>query len=194
VGSGADVFLDREEQEDEQRLREVMCQRRSVRVPCHDSPHDEAARPCLRPFHTVSDGAFREVGVELRPKKSLEPSSATRYYGASGKRQPDLTGSRGVEARSHIDVRMSARRAGGASGATGYHLRGCPVVRCGDDLEEREAACRGSRCRCGLWRRNWGRIGSATALQASAGAPGTRTTAAANAQANDGQLVALRPS
>ena len=139
-------------------------------------------------------GAFREVGVELRPKKSLEPSSATRYYGASGKRQPDLTGSRGGEARSHIDVRMSARRAGGASGATGYHLHGCPVVRCGDGLEEREAACRRRRCRCGLWPRNWGRIGGAIALQASAGASGTRTTAAANAQANDGQLVALRPS
>ena len=54
VGGGADDRLDRPEQEDEQRLREVMCERGSVGVRCHDSPHDEAARPCLRTFHTVS--------------------------------------------------------------------------------------------------------------------------------------------
>src|SRR5215208_4710555 len=46
---------DREEQEDEQRLRELVCERRGVGVRCHDSPHDEAARPSLRPFHTVSE-------------------------------------------------------------------------------------------------------------------------------------------
>ena len=51
----ADDRLDRAEQEDEQRLREVMCERRSVRICCHESPHGEAARPCLRPFHTVSN-------------------------------------------------------------------------------------------------------------------------------------------
>jgi len=54
VGGGADDGLDRPQQEDEQRLRETMCQRRSVGVRCDDSPHDEAARPCLRTFHTAS--------------------------------------------------------------------------------------------------------------------------------------------
>ena len=61
VGGGADDRLDRPEQEDEQRLREVMCERGSVGVCCHDSPHDEAARPCLRTFHTVSKAKFREI-------------------------------------------------------------------------------------------------------------------------------------
>src|SRR5215212_2857180 len=54
MGSRADIFLARPEQEDEQRLREVVCERRGVGVRCHDPPHDEAACPCLRPFHTVS--------------------------------------------------------------------------------------------------------------------------------------------
>jgi hypothetical protein len=31
-----------------------VCERRGVGVRCHDPPHDEAARPSLRPFHTVS--------------------------------------------------------------------------------------------------------------------------------------------
>src|SRR5215207_972551 len=53
--------MDRPEQEDEQGLREVMCERGSVGVRCHDSPHDEAARPCLRTFHTASEGEFSEV-------------------------------------------------------------------------------------------------------------------------------------
>src|SRR5918995_1402614 len=61
VGGGADVGMDRPEQEDEQRLRAVVCERRSVRVRCHDSSHDEAARPCLRTFHTVSEEAFSET-------------------------------------------------------------------------------------------------------------------------------------
>src|SRR5215217_5319139 len=46
--------MDRAEQEDEQRLREVMCERRSVGICCHDPPHGEASCPHLRPFHTVS--------------------------------------------------------------------------------------------------------------------------------------------
>src|SRR5215213_3975260 len=65
VGGGADAVMDRPEQEDEQGLREVMCERRSVRVRCHDSPHDEAARPCLRTFHTASEGEVSEVRTEL---------------------------------------------------------------------------------------------------------------------------------
>ena len=50
-----DVFVDRSEQEDEQRLREVpMCERGSVGICCHDSPHAEAVDPPVRAFHTVS--------------------------------------------------------------------------------------------------------------------------------------------
>src|SRR5215208_5306156 len=54
VDSGEDIFLDRPEQEDEQRLREVMCERRGVGICCHDSPHGEAIVPRMRTFHTVS--------------------------------------------------------------------------------------------------------------------------------------------
>ena len=54
VGGRADDRLDRPEQEDEQRPRAALCERRGVRVRCHDSPHDEAARPRLRAFHTAS--------------------------------------------------------------------------------------------------------------------------------------------
>jgi hypothetical protein len=61
---------DRSEQEDEQRLREVMCERRSVGVRCHDSPHDEAARPCLRTFHTVSPGSWVNRATTKRRKGS----------------------------------------------------------------------------------------------------------------------------
>jgi hypothetical protein len=35
-----------------------MCERGSVGICCHDSPHDEAVDPLLRPFHTVSEGEF----------------------------------------------------------------------------------------------------------------------------------------
>jgi transposase len=65
MGSGADDRLDRPAKEDEQRLREVVCERRGVRVRCDDSPHDEAACPCLRPFHTVSEGKFSKVRSPL---------------------------------------------------------------------------------------------------------------------------------
>src|ERR671910_608297 len=62
MDSGADDRLDRPAQEDEQRLREVpMCERGGVGVRCHDSPHGEAARPCLRTFHTASEVEFCEV-------------------------------------------------------------------------------------------------------------------------------------
>src|SRR5215218_9613784 len=69
MDSGENIFVDRSEQEDEQRLREVMCERRVVSICCHDSPHDEAVDPRLRPFHTVSEGEFYEVRVRrvLRP-------------------------------------------------------------------------------------------------------------------------------
>src|SRR5215207_89556 len=54
MGGGADDRLDRSKQADEQGLRAVVCERGGVRVRCDDSPHDEAPRPCLRTFHTVS--------------------------------------------------------------------------------------------------------------------------------------------
>jgi hypothetical protein len=38
-----------------------MCERGSVGICCHDSPHAEANRPCLRTFHTVSEGEFCEL-------------------------------------------------------------------------------------------------------------------------------------
>jgi putative transposase len=46
---------------DYERLCASVCERRSVGVRCHDSPHDEASRPCLRTFHTVSKEEFSEV-------------------------------------------------------------------------------------------------------------------------------------
>src|ERR671910_2629959 len=64
VGGRTHVFVDRPEQEDEQRLREAMCERRSVGVRCHDSPHAEAPCSHLRAFHTVSEGVFSEVRLQ----------------------------------------------------------------------------------------------------------------------------------
>jgi hypothetical protein len=61
VGGRKDVVMDRPQQEDEQSLREVVCERRSVRVRCDDPPHEEAPCPPLRPIHTVSEGGFCEV-------------------------------------------------------------------------------------------------------------------------------------
>jgi hypothetical protein len=63
MDGGENIFVDRSEQEDEQRLREVMCERRVVSICCHDSPHDEAVDPPVRPFHTVSEVEFCEVRV-----------------------------------------------------------------------------------------------------------------------------------
>jgi putative transposase len=68
VGGGADDRLDRSAKEDEQGLREAVCERGSVGVRCHDPPHDEAPRPNLRPFHTASEGVFSEVHKESRNK------------------------------------------------------------------------------------------------------------------------------
>src|SRR5215207_10300328 len=63
MGSGEDIFLDRPKQEDEQRLREVVCERGSVGICCHDSPHGEAVDPPLRTFNIASEGEFSEVGL-----------------------------------------------------------------------------------------------------------------------------------
>jgi hypothetical protein len=35
-----------------------MCERRGVRICCHDPPHDEAVDPPVRTFHTVSLGIW----------------------------------------------------------------------------------------------------------------------------------------
>jgi hypothetical protein len=40
-----------------------MCERRVVSICCHDSPHDEAVDPPVRPFHTVSEGELCELRV-----------------------------------------------------------------------------------------------------------------------------------
>jgi hypothetical protein len=58
TGGGAEIFMDRPQYEDEQRLQEVMCEWRSVGICCHDSPHDEAVDPSLRAFHTASQGTW----------------------------------------------------------------------------------------------------------------------------------------
>ncbi len=65
VGSRTHVFPDRAEQEDEQRLREAICEQRGIRICCDESPHGEAADPRLRTFHTVSEGKFCEVELLL---------------------------------------------------------------------------------------------------------------------------------
>src|SRR5215208_1904927 len=64
VGGRAYAVLDRPAKEDEQRLREVVCERGSVGVRCHDPSHDQAARPSLRTFHTASEGEFSEVRIQ----------------------------------------------------------------------------------------------------------------------------------
>src|SRR3712207_6586037 len=84
----------------------------------------------------------------LRPKKSLEPASATRYYGALGERQPDITRSRGVEARSHKEVRIGACRAEPVmQPVTASCIGGRLFVV--EAPSRREAVCRGVRCRGG---------------------------------------------
>src|SRR5215207_2444772 len=61
VGRGTLLCVDLAQPKDEQRLREAVCERRSVRICCHESPHAEAVSSCLRLFHTVSEGEFSEV-------------------------------------------------------------------------------------------------------------------------------------
>jgi hypothetical protein len=48
VGGGANLPLARPEQEDEQGLREALCERRSVHLRGHDPFDGEAPGPCLR--------------------------------------------------------------------------------------------------------------------------------------------------
>src|SRR5215212_11769545 len=72
--------MDRPAKEDEQRLRETMCEWRSVRVRCDDSPHDEAARPSLRAFHTVSEEEFSEVRGSKHPIRRSGKHSTTAWW------------------------------------------------------------------------------------------------------------------
>jgi hypothetical protein len=65
MGGGTNVGMDRPAKEDEQRLREVMCERGSIRICCHDPPHDEAPCRHLRPFHTASLGSRVNKGKKL---------------------------------------------------------------------------------------------------------------------------------
>src|SRR5918995_4879567 len=79
VGRGADDRLDRPAKEDEQRLREAVCERRGVGVRCDDSPHDEATRECLRTFHTVSEGEFSEVHMAEQLDREEQEPRGVRY-------------------------------------------------------------------------------------------------------------------
>src|SRR5215216_5599818 len=79
MGSGADVFVDRPEQEDEQRLREALCKRRSVRICCYESPHGEAVDPPLRAFHTVSPRDWVNKLVDLTQPSGLYLVDETAY-------------------------------------------------------------------------------------------------------------------
>jgi putative transposase len=53
LGGGAFFCLDLPQPQDEQGLREAVCERRSVRIRCHVSPHGEAAGVHLRLRHIV---------------------------------------------------------------------------------------------------------------------------------------------
>src|SRR5215208_2204304 len=66
VDRGAYLLLVGTEQEVEQGLRAALCERRSARVCCHDSPHGEATRPCLRAFHTASPHTRVNKGERMR--------------------------------------------------------------------------------------------------------------------------------
>jgi hypothetical protein len=58
-----------------------MCERRSVGVRCDDSPHDGAARPSLRTFHTASPRTrVNSVGWE-RLAPLLPPHRAEDGHG-----------------------------------------------------------------------------------------------------------------
>jgi transposase len=54
VGGGTLLGLGVPQPQDEQGLREALCERRSVRVRCDEPPYDKAVGSHLRPFHTVS--------------------------------------------------------------------------------------------------------------------------------------------
>ena len=48
-----------------------MCERRSIRVRCHESPHVEAVGSCLRAFHTVSLERVMNLGENRIGKRIL---------------------------------------------------------------------------------------------------------------------------
>src|SRR5215211_7846114 len=65
LGGGTLICLDWPQQEDEQRLREVVCNQRGVRVRCHESPHAEAIGSHLRLFIQSRKGNSAKFGDEL---------------------------------------------------------------------------------------------------------------------------------
>jgi hypothetical protein len=54
-----------------------VCERGSVGVRCHDSPHDEAARSCLKTFHTASPRTPVNKGIREGRGPTWDPDSAT---------------------------------------------------------------------------------------------------------------------
>jgi hypothetical protein len=80
-----------------------MCERRSVRICCHDSPHDEAVDPRLRPFHTVSrrtrvnkgSSRLQRLAMPLIHVASLLAPRSTRS--GHGRRTRQVLISQGVE-------------------------------------------------------------------------------------------------
>src|SRR5215211_5699219 len=61
-----------------------MCEQRSVGICCHESPHDEAIDPPLRPFHTVSEGKFSEVATHSCIQRFAGNARATAKIGPPG--------------------------------------------------------------------------------------------------------------
>jgi putative transposase len=56
MGGRALFWLDLPQPEDEQRLREAVCEWRGVRICCPEPPYGKAVSPPLRPFQPVSPG------------------------------------------------------------------------------------------------------------------------------------------
>src|SRR5215207_10365403 len=87
-----------------------MCEWRSVRVRCHDSPHDEAPYPHLRPFHTVSLGTSVNKGMRKAEASLRSSGSVNDYFTRSclyftPQSRPLLLASR------HLDLVASAHHA-----------------------------------------------------------------------------------
>src|SRR5215216_7982010 len=90
MGSGADIFLDRPKQEDEQRLREVVCERGSVGICCHESPHGEAVDPPLRTFHTASKKNSPKFTVATGSSTQRQPHDKRLWRTPLGSKRSDL--------------------------------------------------------------------------------------------------------
>src|SRR3712207_5475437 len=71
-----------------------MCERRSVRICCHESPHAEAASPRLRPFHTASPKPYEKSGEGPNhyPTKRRKRLDGAPYFGVSHCRGTSIKG------------------------------------------------------------------------------------------------------